>query len=205
MSTDRQAEIDAFLSSVGWGAATRTALPGDASTRRYVRLDLNGSKAMLMDQLLSAESPVASAHATPDERRMLGYNALARLAAGDVSRFIAVADYLRRRGLSAPEITAAVPAQGLALIEDLGDDLFADVIGRGSSDVELYRAAADVLAKLHEEPAPERLTSERSTFSLGNSHSVVWRLVWPRSEITTPSRVTGLEPSFDHLSCPFTW
>jgi len=160
MSTDRQAEIDAFLSSVGWGAATRTALPGDASTRRYVRLDLNGRKAMLMDQLLSAESPVASAHATPDERRMLGYNALARLAAGDVSRFIAVADYLRRRGLSAPEITAAVPAQGLALIEDLGDDLFADVIGRGSSDVELYRAAADVLAKLHEEPAPERLTSE---------------------------------------------
>ena len=165
MSAERDATIAGFLQQSGWGAARRVPLLGDASTRRYVRLDLNGRKAMLMDQLLSAEAPVAPAHATPDERRALGYNALARLAAGDVARFIAVADYLRKRGLSAPEITAAAPAQGLAIIEDLGDDLFADVIDKGSSDVELYRAAADVLAKLHEEPAPEWLTAELPFFA----------------------------------------
>src|ERR1700688_334491 len=88
MTTERAAEIDAFLNDAGWAAARRTPMPGDASTRRYIRLDHAGRRAMLMDQPQGAEAPVASATSTPDERRALGYNAVARLAGADVGRFV---------------------------------------------------------------------------------------------------------------------
>ncbi len=44
--------------------------------------------------------------------------------------------------------------RGLAILEDLGDDLFARVLERGADEVELYTAAGDVLAAVHREPAP---------------------------------------------------
>ena len=64
-------------------------------------------------------------------------NAIARLAGGDVARFVAASIYLRGLGLSAPDIFAADPASGFALIEDLGDTLYADVLtdGRGEERV----------------------------------------------------------------------
>ena len=43
----------------------------------------------------------------------LGYNAVARLAGADTSRFQAVAEHLRARGLAAPQIHAADHAAGL--------------------------------------------------------------------------------------------
>ncbi|MEJ0025116.1 MAG: phosphotransferase [Rhizomicrobium sp.] len=154
MAVERAEAMDVFLAASGWGPATRTPLPGDASTRRYVRLSMNGRRAMLMDQPQSAETPPAPADATPEERRALGYNALARLAGGDVARFVAVSKFLRGNGLSAPEILAADPKLGFAILEDLGDDLYADVLDRGGDAFELYAAAADVLAHLHEQAAP---------------------------------------------------
>src|SRR4051794_28507201 len=99
--------MTAFLASAGWGTAERRPLPGDASTRRYIRLQLGGRTAMLMDQPQGAEAPVAAANATAEERRALGYNALARLAGADCARFVAAARYLRGRGLAAPDIYAA--------------------------------------------------------------------------------------------------
>jgi aminoglycoside/choline kinase family phosphotransferase len=147
----------AFLKIAGWDGAAIVPLPGDASTRHYARVSLNGRKAMLMDQPQTAETPAAPANATPEERRALGYNAVARLASGDVRRFVAVANYLRGLGLSAPEIHAADPAAGFALIEDLGDDLYADVLARDGNERELYTAAAGVLAQLHAHKAPDLL------------------------------------------------
>ena len=117
-------------------------------------MSLNGRKAMLMDQPQSAETPAASADATPDERRMLGYNATARLAGADTARFVATANHLRGLGLSTPEIYAADAAQGLALIEDLGDALYADVLTNGADERRLYESAAEVLAAIHAEEAP---------------------------------------------------
>jgi aminoglycoside/choline kinase family phosphotransferase len=150
---DRAEQIDTFLAASGWGDAVRTPLPGDASTRRYMRLDRGGRKAMLMDQPQAAETPAAPAGASAAERRALGYNAVARLAGADCGRFIAAANYLRKRGLSAPEIIAADTAQGFVILEDLGDSLYADVV-MGANEIELYRAAAEVLATLHAERAP---------------------------------------------------
>lgn len=160
MSTERAGEIENFLAKSGWTSATRTPMAGDASTRRYVRLNLGGRKAMLMDQPQSAEAPAAPHGATPEERRALGYNAVARLAGADVGRFIAAADYLRARGLSAPEIYAADTSVGLAIIEDLGDALYYDV-ANVQNEKELYAAAAEVLARLHAQNAPKRLPPDK--------------------------------------------
>ncbi|HXS08264.1 MAG TPA: phosphotransferase, partial [Rhizomicrobium sp.] len=39
-------------------------------------------------------------------------------------------------------------------LEDLGDTLFTDVIPKGMPEEQLYKAAVEVLARLHKEPAP---------------------------------------------------
>ena len=153
-----------FLSAAGWEAAERRPLAGDASTRSYIRLHLGARTAMLMDQPQSAETPPAPPHATPEERRALGYNALARLAGADCARFIAAAQYLRGCGLAAPEIYAADTAHGFLLLEDLGTDLYTDTINDGGDERQLYEAAIDGLIELHLRPAPPFLAPEKPLF-----------------------------------------
>lgn len=154
----------AFLAESGWGAAVLEPLPGDASTRHYTRLRLGARTAMLMDQPQAAEAPAAPLSASPEERRALGYNATARLAGADCRRFIAAAQYLRAAGLAAPEIVAADPAHGFLIIEDLGNDLYTDVIASGADETALYGAAIDALVKLHGEAAPAALASALPLF-----------------------------------------
>ncbi|MGD0193016.1 MAG: phosphotransferase [Rhizomicrobium sp.] len=161
---DRIEETRAFLEDAGWGAATITALPGDASTRRYARLALNGHRAMLMDQPQGAEEPSSPADASPEQRRALGYNAVARLAGADCGRYIAAANYLRSKGLSAPEIYAADTVRGFVLVEDLGDDRFDDALTRGEDEHTLYATAIDALAGLHTEAAPSVLPPDKPLF-----------------------------------------
>ena len=165
MSNERAEAINAFLKSAGWGSAARAPLPGDASTRRYVRLKLNGKGAMLMDQPPGVEQPTAPADATPEQRRALGYNAVARLAGADCGRFVATSNYLRVNGLSAPDIYASDVKQGLAIIEDLGDALYADVLDAGADERQLYQTAAEVLAKLHAGNAPDLLPPATPLFA----------------------------------------
>jgi len=157
VSSDRTQTINDFLAHTGWGDAVRVPLTGDASTRRYIRLGQNGTSALLMDQPPGAEAPVARSNATPEERKALGYNAVARLAGADCARFVAAANYLRSLGLSAPEIYADDAAQGLVLMEDLGADLFVDSLAKGVDEKLLYEGAAEVLAKLHAADAPRVL------------------------------------------------
>ncbi len=47
------------------------------------------------------------------------------------------------------------------LIEDLGDALYADVLGRRGDAHELYGAAIDALARLHREAAPALLPPDK--------------------------------------------
>jgi len=165
--TERSEEIAAFLKQAGWSGAVVAPLPGDASTRRYFRVERSGRKAMLMDQPQHAETPPCPPGATPDERRALGYNAIARLAGADVGRFVAAAEFLRGHGLSAPTIYAADPANGFVLMEDLGDDLFANVLTppnlpKSTGDEHtLYGAAIDALAKIHAGDAPVLLHPDK--------------------------------------------
>src|SRR5688572_5261944 len=94
VTDSRREAMVAFLAEAGWAAAELRPRPGDASTRRYTRLHLNGRTAMMMDQPQHAEAPTAGTDATPAMRRALGYNALARLAGADCGRFVAAARHL---------------------------------------------------------------------------------------------------------------
>lgn len=148
--SDRESLRLDFLKAAGLQTAARAPLPGDASTRRYERLTTPaGSTLMLMDQAPAAESPPCDPDWTPEQRRAHGWNAVARLSAGRIEAFAAVAEHLRHAGLSAPEIVAVDAPNGLAVIEDFGDDLFARVIADGEPEAPLYLAAVDAVARLH--------------------------------------------------------
>jgi len=149
----RSSEIQEFLDKAGWGGAARTPLNADASTRRYERLRRKTETAMLMDAP-PLESQPCPPTADEDERLRLGWNAVSRLAASRVEAFAAVAGHLANLGLSAPALLDYDTSRGLALLEDLGDDLFADVIRRGGDEIALYTAAGDTLAAVHRARPP---------------------------------------------------
>ena len=140
-ASDREILRLAFLKAAGLSDAARAPLPGDASTRRYERLTMpDGATLMLMDQAPAAESPPADPSWTADQRRAAGWNAIARLSAGRIEAFAAVAAHLKTLGLSAPAIPALDAPNGLAVLEDFGDALFARVIEDGA-DGRLIRLA----------------------------------------------------------------
>jgi aminoglycoside/choline kinase family phosphotransferase len=161
LSPEREAQKGRFLEDHGLAAARREPLAGDASTRSYERLyPAGGARLILMDQPPVLETPIAPPDATDDERMALGYNAAARLAAGSIAAFVTTAAYLRDHGLSAPRILAFDVAAGLAVLEDLGDGLFATLIAKGQPETPLYEAAIDVQIQLHEQRPPDILQAE---------------------------------------------
>jgi len=156
-----------FLDRSGFSQARRESMGGDASTRAYERLHLtDGSTRILMDQAPRLETAPCPPAASPVERLSLGFNAAYRLAAGRIDAFIACAGYLRSCDLSAPEVYAADDVAGLAVLEDLGDNLFARAIDGGAETLDLYNAAIDVLVRLHAEPPPAVLHSPGVTWPL---------------------------------------
>lgn len=153
--SDRERQRLDFLTAAGLGDAARAPLPGDASTRRYERLTTpDGRSLMLMDQPPAAESRPCDPAWSPERRQAEGWNAVARLSAGRIEAFAAVAAHLRSLGLSAPEIVALDAQAGLAVLEDFGDALFARVIEDGADETPLYLAAIEALAVIHRAPAP---------------------------------------------------
>lgn len=130
----RPSQRDAFLKTAGWANATALPLAGDASSRRYDRLTFPGSgiTAVLMD-------------APPDRGE-------------DTRPFVRIAKHLSHLGLSAPDILSENCANGFLLLEDLGDAVLARLVEADpAAEVDLYRAATDVLLALHTHPAPDAL------------------------------------------------
>ena len=167
LSSEREAEKAAFLANAGLGAARREPLTGDASTRSYARLHPPGGTSLIfMDQPPAVESAPCPPEAGPAERAAAGYNALARLAGGRVDAFIATAGWLRAQGLSAPGIVAADPERGLAVLEDLGDDLFARLIADGLDEAPLYDDAIATLVRMHQAEPPAVLSYDGVTWPL---------------------------------------
>jgi hypothetical protein len=155
---ERSEALARLLKETGFAQAVRAPLAGDASTRRYERLASDGRRAILMDAAPSVESAPCPPGATPEERRKLGWNASARLAASRVEAFAAISAYLSGLGLAAPEIYGCDVEAGYMVLEDLGDDLFASAIANGADEIELYKSASQVLAHVHAAPMPSRLS-----------------------------------------------
>ena len=155
--SERDAAIEAFLAKAGWGDAVRNPIKGDASTRRYTRLNLNDRKAILMDAPKGDEAPSEPEGASVAERLALGYNAMARLAGPNLEAFLTIADQLKMRGFSAPHIIAADLEEGLALLEDFGTEDFWSCLKRDPSrERELYEGAVDTLAAIYRSTFPKR-------------------------------------------------
>ncbi len=114
-----------FVARAGWADARESLLAGDASFRKYFRLQRGGKTAVVMD------SPAAHEPVEP---------------------FVRIGRHLRTLGLSAPEIFAEDLSNGFLLLEDLGDDTFARVLEAGGDEVALYKLATDVLVALHRAP-----------------------------------------------------
>jgi N-acetylmuramate 1-kinase len=154
-SLQRSEALARLLNDTGFADAQRVPLAGDASTRSYERLHApDGRRAILMNAPPSEESAPCPPGATPAERRAMGWNASARLAASRVEAFVAVANYLESLGLAPPRIYSADCKAGYAITEDLGDNLYANIVGNGANEIHLYEEAARVLAHVHTSPPP---------------------------------------------------
>ena len=121
-----------FLVKNGWGGAEILPLAGDASFRRYFRVEhVEKGRAVLMD--------------APPEHE-------------DVRPFIAIAEHLDAQGLRAPRILGRDLEQGLLLLEDFGDDrvgpVLADDAGRERA---IYEDAVNTLVELVDRPLPDAL------------------------------------------------
>jgi N-acetylmuramate 1-kinase len=137
---DRQELIEAFLTREGWADAHRTALTGDASFRRYHRLENNGRQAMLMD-------------APPPQE--------------DIGPFLDIARHLIGLGYSAPRILGENREVGFILLEDFGDSTFTRLLAEGADETALYILATDVLIDLHQKPTAEAIPENLPSYDTG--------------------------------------
>ncbi len=119
----RELHIAAFLKAAGWAAAERGLLAGDASFRRYDRLNMAGRSAVLMD----APPPMEN-----------------------VGPFLTIARLLHGLGFSTPEVLAEDREHGLLLLEDLGDDTYTRLLRKGHDERALYELAIDALIQLRQ-------------------------------------------------------
>lgn len=147
-STSRDDLITQFVATSPMAGARAVPLPGDASTRRYIRLDDGTRTALLMDAPPAADGETCPPDADKETRLALGYTAAARLAGGRVDAFTSLARWLRNAGMRAPTVLAEDPQNGLALIEDFGGKHLKDIPATSADHDTAYLAALRALQKL---------------------------------------------------------
>ena len=138
----------AFCAGSDWAQAHPDYLQGDASSRAYARLHMNGTSAILMDSPARADGEAV--------RDGKPYSALVHLAE-DVKPFVAIANALGGSGVCVPRILAHDLAQGFLIIDDLGDRVFSHEAGVNPPLETLYAAAVDVLVTLRASPPVDEL------------------------------------------------
>jgi N-acetylmuramate 1-kinase len=136
-----------FLEQAGFIDAKRQRMAGDASTRSYARLFRDENAVILMNSPRRPDGPAIY--------NGKAYSAAVHLAE-DVKPFVAIANGLRERGLSAPAIHHADIDAGFLITEDFGRE--GVIEGEPPQPIaERYEAATDTLAVLHRDPVPESL------------------------------------------------
>ena len=144
---ERLKSLRRFLDGAGYVEARRKRMAGDASIRSYARLMRGDGAVILMNMPRRPDGP-----AIYDGK---AYSAAVHLAE-DVKPFVALANGLRSRGLSVPQIHHADLDHGFLITEDFGNAAFIE--GDPPQPIgERYEAATDLLAELHREKLPETL------------------------------------------------
>ena len=153
----RIAAIGNFLRKTGWAQAERHFMLGDASSRRYERLLLQGKSSILMDSPARKPGPPVKFGRSYAE---IAHSAL------DVTPFVALAVGLATYGFSAPQIIGMDLENGLLLLEDFGK---LEVTDRDGPIPERYAAAIDVLVALHATQLPTTLpVGDKEIYQLPN-------------------------------------
>lgn len=171
----REDLIAAFLRAEGLGDWHRVPLAGDASARRYERLiGPEGGSLILMDA---------------DPR-----------TCGSPEPFLAIRAHLYRFGFSAPTLLAEDVANGLLVLEDFGDALFARVMAETPArERPLYCLAADLLARLQSKPCPQGLHAKDA--------AALAAMIAPAFEAYAPgcaSRLPAVRDAFERTLRPVT-
>ena len=135
----RNDAINAFLMPTRWTTAARRFLEGDASFRRYETLHLETEAAILMDMPSRPDGPPV--------KDGLPYSAIAHLAE-DIRAVIAINAQLIACGYSAPVTEAFDLAQGFAVMEDLGRNVYGHMMLSGYDMRQPMAEAAAMLADM---------------------------------------------------------
>lgn len=122
-----------------------TPLEGNASSRKYHRVQMLGGHTLVVMEL--PENAFRSDEASEKTRNLLELP------------FVNMARFLIRTGLRIPSIYLDAAEDGAVLVEDLGDTLFIDKVNGQDTKVnrDWYFAAVDTLVALHKNmwPIPE--------------------------------------------------
>ena len=207
---ERIPPVRTFLDESSFGEARRRRMQGDASTRTFERLTLDGRTAVLMNAPRRPDGPPV--------RDGRPYSAIAHLAE-DVVPYVAIASALRAHGVSAPAILDADLDRGLVIMEDLGEERI--VGGERPAPIEArYAAAVDLLAALHGHELPDVLQVaphldyklpryDMEAFLIEAELLLDWYLPVVGAVASTPMRETFLslwrEALMPALAAPPTW
>lgn len=176
----------AFLAAAGWNekCARRTALAGDASTRRYERvLRDDGTRAVLMDWLPGSDGPPVY--------NGKSYSVVARLAEA-APAYCRITRWLAANDLPVPTILASDEAAGLVLLEDLGDTMLADTPMR-VRPVVYAEAIANLLVLQACSAAPFLADYDGRVQTMETSLFIDWYLPWRGITIDQTARNDWLE------------
>lgn len=143
---NRQQQLKIWLTQVlTTDKFTLMALNGDASFRRYLRLDYEGRSFMVMD-------------APPEQE--------------DLSSFIHVGTILSNLGLIVPQIYSLNPTAGFVILDDFGDEL---LLNQDKKEChQLYLTAINIILLLQNYPKPlnvaeNKIYSEQLDFQSGTN------------------------------------
>ena len=181
-SAAREAALQDFLAATDWPQASRQALAGDASTRRYERLRTETGSAVLMDwQEMPDGPPVYDGQP---------YSRVAHLAEA-MPRFADMVNWLRDIGLAAPRLYACDRDRGFAVLEDFGDrHLAAPQTDEKPIDrAVFYYEAVENLLHLHQQtPAAFLPVYDGGVQAVEASLFTDWFLPWRGVEIDNTAK-----------------
>ncbi len=173
MSENLPDGVDAFLAAAGWRDAVIAPLAGDASFRRYFRVQRGEKTAMLMDAPPPNEDPAP---------------------------FLRAAKWLDANGMRAPYILAEDAARGLVLLEDFGEVRMREYLDSWPADQgEVYRAAIDALTDLHRLPPGPFLDYSMSEYKREASLFTDWYCPAQNLYIDGPGYIAAWEKTLGEL------
>jgi N-acetylmuramate 1-kinase len=122
----------------------------------------------------------------------------------DVRPFLRLAAHFSDIGLSSPRIIAADDTNGLVLEEDLGDDLYSNILTAANANL-LFDAAIDALVVMHRAEPPTGLPAWGKTAMMETALGTLFDWWWPAMHQAAAPRearaavTTALDTMLDHV------